>query len=159
MAHPRQTGHHLQRHPRPDLSYPFPRVQQEYEEVLPYHAFAVRIPQHAIYRLPEILDELMQDPEKVSTILAGTQRLHEQPQNVSLCISWCFICPPLPSAATVGGVLRSHPGKGGRGCTLALHSLRDSKICGPGAEPPRRSVTQTNQQTGLGMTKQWSWMN
>ncbi len=115
MAHPRQTGHHLQRHPRPDLSYPFPRVQQEYEEVLPYHAFAVRIPQHAIYRLPEILDELMQDPEKVSTILAGTQRLHEQPQNVSLCISWCFICPPLPSAATVGGVLRSHPGKGGRG--------------------------------------------
>jgi len=40
-------------------------LQQEYEEVLPYHAFAVRVPQHAIYRLPQLLESLMKNTTKV----------------------------------------------------------------------------------------------
>jgi hypothetical protein len=40
-------------------------AQQEFEEVLPYHAFAVRLPQHAIYHLPQLLETLMEDPIKV----------------------------------------------------------------------------------------------
>jgi len=40
-------------------------LQQEFEEVLPYHALAVRLPQHAIYRLPQLLESLMKEPTKV----------------------------------------------------------------------------------------------
>ena len=36
-----------------------------HEEVLPYKDFAIRLPQHAIYRLPEILDGLIKEVAEV----------------------------------------------------------------------------------------------
>ena len=36
-------------------------MQFEFEEVLPYSEFAIRVPQHMIYLLPEILEELVKD--------------------------------------------------------------------------------------------------
>ena len=35
------------------------RVLVAYEHILPYEDFAIRLPQHFIYRLPAILDELL----------------------------------------------------------------------------------------------------
>ena len=35
-------------------------LQMEYEDLLPYSDFALRLPQHMIYRLPVILEELLQ---------------------------------------------------------------------------------------------------
>ncbi|KAK9819900.1 hypothetical protein WJX72_003779 [[Myrmecia] bisecta] len=46
------------------------RVQMPYEDVLPYKDFAVRVPQHAIYRLPDLLDSLLADPAKVRAMQA-----------------------------------------------------------------------------------------
>lgn len=40
-------------------------LQMEYEDVLPYSEFAIRLPQHAIYRLPAVLQEVMDTPGKV----------------------------------------------------------------------------------------------
>lgn len=37
-------------------------AQVEFEEILPYEDFAVRIPQHYLYLLPAILEMLMQQP-------------------------------------------------------------------------------------------------
>ena len=37
----------------------------EYEDVLPYSEFSVRLPQHAIYRLPQVLQDIMDTPGKV----------------------------------------------------------------------------------------------
>ena len=34
-----------------------------FEEVLPYQDFAIRLPQHMTYRLPQILDSLLTRPE------------------------------------------------------------------------------------------------
>ena len=44
---------------------PLADVQMEFEDVLPYSEFAIRIPQHAIYRLPHLLHEIMDTPGKV----------------------------------------------------------------------------------------------
>ena len=38
----------------------------EHEEVLPYGDFALRVPQHAIYLLPTILDLVTREPGRVS---------------------------------------------------------------------------------------------
>ncbi len=40
-------------------------LQMEYEDVLPYSEFSVRLPQHAIYRLPQVLQDIMDTPGKV----------------------------------------------------------------------------------------------
>ena len=41
-------------------------MQFEYEDILPYADFTVRVPQQFIYLLPEILEQLVADqPEKV----------------------------------------------------------------------------------------------
>ncbi|KAK9817385.1 hypothetical protein WJX74_003985 [Apatococcus lobatus] len=53
-------------------------VQMEYEDVLPYSEFAVRLPQHATYRLPHILEQIMDTPDKV-----------ENMQNMMRCV-WRF---------------------------------------------------------------------
>ena len=34
-------------------------LQMPYEDVLPYHDFAVHIREHALYRLPEVLDAIV----------------------------------------------------------------------------------------------------
>jgi hypothetical protein len=39
--------------------------QMEYEDVLPWHEFAVRLPQYMMYRLPEGLDILINDEAMV----------------------------------------------------------------------------------------------
>ncbi|KAK9817397.1 hypothetical protein WJX74_010418 [Apatococcus lobatus] len=41
------------------------QIQMEYEDVLPYSEFSIRLPQHAIYRLPYVLQEIMDTPGKV----------------------------------------------------------------------------------------------
>lgn len=42
-------------------------LQVEFEEVLPYKDFAVRVPSHMLYHLPTMLDNLMKEPGLVST--------------------------------------------------------------------------------------------
>ena len=41
-------------------------VQVEFEDVLPYQDFAVRLPQHYVYKLPEILEQLQNQTGRVS---------------------------------------------------------------------------------------------
>lgn len=56
----------------------------EYEDVLPYSEFAIRLPQHAIYRLPYVLQEIMDTPGKVQATF-----LHDSMLQVVLNIaSW-----------------------------------------------------------------------
>lgn len=47
----------------------------EYEDVLPYSEFAIRLPQHAIYRLPYVLQEIMDTPGKVQAIFLHASML------------------------------------------------------------------------------------
>lgn len=41
-------------------------LKMEFEEVLPYQDFALKIPQHAIYKLPDLLNEVQNQPGRVS---------------------------------------------------------------------------------------------
>ncbi|KAK9805101.1 hypothetical protein WJX73_007609 [Symbiochloris irregularis] len=41
------------------------RVLVAFEHILPYEDFAIRLPQHFIYRLPDILDEVLADDQRV----------------------------------------------------------------------------------------------
>ena len=64
---------------------PFADAQMEYEDVLPYSEFSVRLPQHAIYRLPYVLQEIMDTPGKV---------------RILLCMLWCRSHHSLPLSGT-----------------------------------------------------------
>ncbi|KAK9863982.1 hypothetical protein WJX84_011926 [Apatococcus fuscideae] len=44
------------------------QIQMEYEDVLPYSLFSIRLAQHAIYRLPHVLQEIMDTPGKVGKV-------------------------------------------------------------------------------------------
>ena len=38
-----------------------PGVQMEFEDVLPFHDFSFRVPQHMIYMLPQLLHKLVEE--------------------------------------------------------------------------------------------------
>ena len=40
-------------------------IQVEYEEILPFQDFALRVPPHAMYRLPWLLEKVLQEPGRV----------------------------------------------------------------------------------------------
>lgn len=42
----------------------------EFEDVLPYHEFGLRLPSHAIYMLPSILERVLLTPGKVDSMRA-----------------------------------------------------------------------------------------
>ena len=56
-----------QQHPSSSLSC----LQMEFEDVLPYHQFALRVPPHAIYMLPTILERVLNTPGKVDSMRAA----------------------------------------------------------------------------------------
>ena len=43
----------------------------DFEDVLPYHQFALRMPSHAIYKLPTILERVLNTPGKVDSMRAA----------------------------------------------------------------------------------------
>ena len=43
----------------------------DFEDVLPYHQFALRVPSHAIYKLPTILERVLNTPGKVDSMRAA----------------------------------------------------------------------------------------
>lgn len=51
----------------------FLSLQMEFEDILPYQDFAFRFPQHAIYRLPVVLNEILALPGRVRSFLTGQQ--------------------------------------------------------------------------------------
>lgn len=54
----------------------------EYEDILPFRDFAIRIPQNDIHRLPELLDDILQRPGRV-----GYTQMEQQifPLNIWVC--------------------------------------------------------------------------
>lgn len=65
-------------------------MQMEFEDVLPYSEFALRVPEYATYRLPHMMQEIMDTPGKViiwSELFAAHLKVHSPraPYNNQSC--------------------------------------------------------------------------